>query len=513
MHLSRLLSLALCAAPLCAQNDFNLEKRTAARLGSPLDLDIVGAPAFSLLMIVPSATTGPTPLFVLDPTDTRSLSVGTDLVSSASVQFADLAGNSSYSLALPNNPALSGFELNWQAIQLTLGASFFGQMSNPLTTLTGVGNTGVLAPAILASARSFSAVLTDDDNNASGADVLVTGGGTGTLTSATGLASTELWNFRTMEFTTGPNMSTARVLHSAVELNDGRVLIIGGADSNANVLSSCEIYNPATNSFSSTGSMNTQRVLFGACLMDDGRVMVAGGTDTLDSNVVNVVTGVLRSTEIYNPATGSWSGSQDIGAYRLAPALTQLPNNRVLVSGGVQIGFFFGIPTSASSTNNCQRWTNGSWGGGANMSQGRAGHQYNQVRLNDGRILMTGGVDVPSLLGATNAAPINGAEAYNPSSNSWQTVNMPVDRALHTATLLDDGRVAVCGGAQGLLTAPISIADVHLFNPSTNSWSGAPSLTGPRASHTAQLLPDGTLALFGGQGASNTLRSVETLRF
>ncbi|MEC7724950.1 MAG: kelch repeat-containing protein, partial [Planctomycetota bacterium] len=272
-------------------------------------------------------------------------------------------------------------------------------------------------------------------------------------------------------------------------------------------------YDPATNSFSPTGSLGTNRVLFGAAKLDDGRVIVAGGTDTLDSNVVNVVTGVLRSTEIYNPATGSWSGSQNIGGYRLAPALTSLPNNRVMVSGGVQIGFFFGIPTSASSTGNVQIWNNGSWGGGANMSQGRAGHQYNQVRLNDGRILMTGGVDVPSLLGATNAAPISGAEVYNPASNSWQTVNRPVARTLHTATLLGDGRVAVCGGAQGLLTAPVSISDVHIFNPASNSWIGAPALSGPRASHTAQLLPDGTLALFGGQGATNTLSSVETLRF
>jgi len=147
------------------------------------------------------------------------------------------------------------------------------------------------------------------------------------------------------------------------------------------------------------------------------------------------------------------------------------------------------------------------------MAQGRAGHQYNQVTLNDGRILMTGGVNVPNLLGAVNAAPINGAEAYNPVTNSWQTVNMPNARALHSATVLADGRVVACGGAQGTLTTPISIANVDVFNPGSNTWTSAPALTGARASHAANLMPDGTLMLFGGQGATTSLTTVETLRF
>ena len=147
------------------------------------------------------------------------------------------------------------------------------------------------------------------------------------------------------------------------------------------------------------------------------------------------------------------------------------------------------------------------------MSQGRAGHQYNQVTLNDGRVLMTGGLNVPNLLGATSAAPISGAEVYNPATNSWQTVNMPTVRALHSATVLADGRVVACGGAQGTLLVPISVANVDVFNPSTNTWSSAPALTGARASHTANLMSDGTLVLFGGQGATTSLTTIETLRF
>jgi len=119
---------------------------------------------------------------------------------------------------------------------------------------------------------------------------------------------------------------------------------------------------------------------------------------------------------------------------------------------------------------------------------------------------------VPNLTGAANAAPISGAELYNPATNSWQTANMSAARALHSATKLADGRVVVCGGAQGTLTTPSSIDGVELFDPSNNSWSPLPNLTSPRSGHNGALLPDGTVLLVGGQGASATLTTIETLR-
>ena len=510
-----LLALALTAAPLAAQFDFDLEKRTAARLGQTLQLDIVGAPATSLLLLFPSTNAGPTPLALIDPIDPRALAIGSDLIDVLSVLVTDGFGAASYALPLPNNPSFSGFELHWQSASLLLGPTVIGQLSNDVVTLTGIPDAGVITPTSLQFARALPASLVDIDNNNSGGDVLVTGGGAGTLTSATGLASTELWNFRRMSRTAGPNMATARALHSAVRLNDGRVLVLGGADQNGIVLASCELYDPVSNSFTPTGSMSTPRILHGACLLADGRVMVAGGTSTLTPDVTAAISGTLQSAEIFNPSSGTWSNAPNIGGRRLAPALTLLNTGRVMVSGGVQVGFLFGIPISALSTTAVQLWNpaNNTWSVGQNMAQGRAGHQYNQVTLNDGRVLMSGGVNVPNLLGAATATPINGAEAYNPTTNTWQTVNMPTARALHSATLLTDGRVVACGGTQGSLTTPISIADVDVFNPASNTWSVAPALTGPRASHAANLLPDGTLILFGGQGAASSLASIETLRF
>lgn len=512
----RIATTLLLAAPVLAQNDFNYDKLTSGRIGSSLDLGVTNAPANGIALYIVSSNAGPTPLILLDGVDTRSLQVGTDLLGVLSFGITSPTGTAGYSLAVPNNPAVSGTVLHWQVAMLPFsGPTFLGQISNDIVTQIGLQDTGILAPAAQLAARAFAASWMDRNNNAGAGDVVVAGGGTGTLTAATGLASSEVWDFRHMQVTAGPTMGVARALHLAIELTNGKTLLIGGADASGAVINACELYDPATNSFAPAASMATPRILHAACRLADGRVMVAGGTSTLQPDVVTALANTLATVEIYDPTTNTWTSGPAIGGARLGPALTLLPNNQVMVSGGVQVGVLFGVPISAASTTAVQRWNpaTNTWSNGPNMSQARAGHQYNQVRLNDGRILFTGGINLPSLLGATSAAPINGAELYNPATNSWATANMASARALHSATVLADGRVAVCGGAQGTLLAPTSIADVEVFNPTTNGWSTQPALTAPRAGHAAALLPDHTLILFGGQDATATTATIETLRF
>src|ERR671912_12119 len=90
------------------------------------------------------------------------------------------------------------------------------------------------------------------------------------------------------------SMSTARAVHTASPLADGRVLVAGGdrGASFATIFASAEIFNPATGLWSDTGSMTHVRSGHTATLLNDGRVLVAGGSDGLP----------LASAEIYNPA-------------------------------------------------------------------------------------------------------------------------------------------------------------------------------------------------------------------
>ena len=76
------------------------------------------------------------------------------------------------------------------------------------------------------------------------------------------------------------NLNTPRWQHTATRLQDGKVLVVGGVangDDPLNVLDTSELYDPATGTWSVTGHLNRPRVGHTATLLLDGRVLVAGG--------------------------------------------------------------------------------------------------------------------------------------------------------------------------------------------------------------------------------------------
>jgi hypothetical protein len=80
-------------------------------------------------------------------------------------------------------------------------------------------------------------------------------------------------------FTPGPQMNDPRASHTAVMLNDGKVLITGGSGPLAYgaPLNTAEIYNPKTGKFARTGNMYQARVGHAATLLPDGTVLISGG--------------------------------------------------------------------------------------------------------------------------------------------------------------------------------------------------------------------------------------------
>jgi hypothetical protein len=97
------------------------------------------------------------------------------------------------------------------------------------------------------------------------------------------------------------------------------------------MLATAELYEPATGS-PATGAMSTTRAEFAAAILADGSVLVAGGFDVPGTGKP------LSSAEIYDPATGAWRDAGSMDFARTQFTATRLQDGRVLVTGGSAIG-------------------------------------------------------------------------------------------------------------------------------------------------------------------------------
>jgi len=301
-------------------------------------------------------------------------------------------------------------------------------------------------------------------------NVLVAGGFDGSLPGPPIFADAEIYNLHTGAWTPIAPMNTARAAPVGLRLEDGRFMVIGGADENFNFLASAEIYDPSTNTWSLTAPMNDVRFEdFVAILLPGRKVLVAGG---FGNDFVS-----LASAEIYNEATNTWAptGSMNVGRGEFANVV--LNDGRVLVVGGITE-----LSESGAAIASAEIYdpVSGTWTLTGSMSTAR--EDPTAVRLLDGRVLVAGGdssEDVPRF---------TSAEIFDPHTGQWTaTGDMTAGRSEteYAGVLLRDGRVLIPGGHTAFET-PVATAD--LYNPKTGTWSPAGSMSVPRAGHSAIVL-------------------------
>ncbi len=120
------------------------------------------------------------------------------------------------------------------------------------------------------------------------------------------------------------SMIQGRAGHTATLLRDGRVLVAGGY--NEIEIASSELYDPASATWTNTGRLAIGRQNHTATLLPNGMVLVAGGTDRSGLTTA--------SAELYNPATGAWTPTGSLLHDRALHTATLLAGGRVLVAGG-----------------------------------------------------------------------------------------------------------------------------------------------------------------------------------
>ncbi len=296
------------------------------------------------------------------------------------------------------------------------------------------------------------------------------------------LASAELYDPHAGTFASAGSSSVVRSGHTATLLADGRVLIAGGDSANAG------LFDPAVGTFTPTGSMTRPRRLAAAVLLRDGRVLIMGGEGD-------------ASAELYDPATGTFTGTGSMSQERSrsmdvsadSPGALLLPDGRVLVVGMRGAG--------DSRMTEIYDPATGKFTGAGRMSVAR--EAYSATLLADGRVLVAGGLAPIHRTGQFFVNPkdsLASAEVFDPGTGEFaRTGSMIAARFDHGAVLLDDGLVLVIGGegSDGALWS------CELYDPATGRFGPTGSIPDARARYAVSVLADGRVLLAGGSSSEH----------
>jgi hypothetical protein len=272
------------------------------------------------------------------------------------------------------------------------GAGATAEIWDPATGLF------TLTSPMLESRTSAAGVLLSDGR------FLVTGG----EHFAVGSATAEVFDPATGLWTAAGTMASSRWAHSAVQLADGRVLVSGGPDGHPGHAAS-EFWNPVGSSFTAGPALSTGRSQHASVLLSDGRILLAGGVHTGFESL---------GADVYDPASGTMTAIPMSSARYDSPfAAVTLTDGRILVAGGVNSP----PPVALASTEVFNPATS-SFSPGPSLSLPRTGH--GSALLADGSVLVVSGRTMADRLADTKTCerlvPVNGAPSADAGAD--QTV-------------------------------------------------------------------------------------------
>ena len=334
----------------------------------------------------------------------------------------------------------------------------------------------------------------------------------------TALQSAELYNRNTKAFTlagggSGGLMTAARAGASATliegsgTLLDGQVLIVGGATGQSFVgtsspagapagqvaVDTAELYNPATDAFTTTNSIPGCALGVAACA---GLPAVCAGASSAISSTSESGTTVTVTMTAANPAGLSVGNSVTIAGVGVAGY-----NGTFTVTAIGSASSFQYVAAAAG--------LGGSSGGTAAADTAQCGLVNDGAVLipNDGgKVLVAGGDLIASLGQASNLSFIfdPATQKFSATTGSMGTPReqfalVAMDPAAVTGAL--SGQVVAFGGIEPNSATCISgdivattLDTAEVFDPATQTWSGASNAMGIRRATAAILIEAGSLA-------------------
>jgi galactose oxidase len=277
-------------------------------------------------------------------------------------------------------------------------------------------------------------------------------------------------------------------------LPDGRIIVTGGNNS-----SKTSIYNPATDAWSTGPAMTTPRGYQASATLSDGRVFTIGGS--WSGGTGGVGSTPHKAGEVWSAANG-WTA---LPGASVVPMLTADADTRGDYRKDNHAWLFAWSDGTVlqAGPSKAMNWYSTS-GTGAVAPAGTRGDDGdamngNAVMYDAGKILTIGGAPSYEQSNATAHAYV--LTVKNDAVTTRKVAPMANTRAFHNSVVLPDGKVAVFGGQN--FAVPFSdntaVFSAELWDPVTERFTASASAAVPRTYHSvALLMPDGRVFTGGG---------------
>jgi MYXO-CTERM domain-containing protein len=309
----------------------------------------------------------------------------------------------------------------------------------------------------------------------SNGSVFLAGGYGVSTATTTAQATTALRDPATGVWTTKAAMD-ARAWHTmSLATIDAKevAVVVGGQQttflsSTSPALKSTQYYEPVGDNWFSTGNMSTGRDKHRAAVLTDGRILVAGG------ETYTTFTQSTNTSEVFNPATKSWSNAGTMTTARTQPELVALASGKAVIAGGST-----SYSSASGVVNTLEVWDGTStWKTLTTATLSQARWQFGSAKLDDGKVLFMGGqwYDTVSFTYPQTAS----ADLFNPGADPTTGTmtgagSMIKERTMFSAVNVPTLGVLVTGGLSG--TTETTGSEVFNTKVGGSCTGGCPSGT------------------------------------
>lgn len=226
------------------------------------------------------------------------------------------------------------------------------------------------------------------------------------------------------------------------------IFVCGGRNEEGGILASAEMFDTWHGKWVELPNMRVRRAGTSAAPLIDKRLIVVGGYDER-----GITTGLLRSTEIFNPLTRTWEFGADMCRSRWGHSAVAL-GDYVYVVGGCSLRP--GMPQTdhfMQTLKACEAFDprTGTWREIAALNTCRAGARI--AACGSRYLVAVGGCD--DVFG--HAEMLNTCEIYDAVSDQWTMLDtqLSIPRTTAAVACIGEGKLMVVGGAPNLKSCEI----------------------------------------------------------